>query len=164
MSSKVVYRDPLEVLVSLAANQGDQLPPGLSEASLLNDDPQIIEAMRPIEFWTRVVANQYSAAEEMYNCSQPLLVNYNQLPEAVWTNIVSFFGVALAAGEVERMRDAVVRSAKNPGRHFSNDKADKRAAATGEIRALVDHFLLPYYNRLESIRVATENTSLVARP
>ena len=112
--------------------------------------------MRPTEFWARVLANQCAAALEMYNCSQSLLVNYSQLPEAVWTDIVSFFGVVLSVGDVERMREKLGRSAKDPRKCFSDDRADKRAAATGETRALVDCFVRPYYDRLESIRVATE--------
>jgi len=150
-----VYREPVEVLVSLAGNQGDRLPPGLSEAGLLNDDQQAIQAMHPTEFWARVVANQCAAAVEMCNCSQPLLVNYSQLPQAVWTDIVNIFGVALSVDDVKQMQETLRRSAKDPRKHFTDDRAAKRAA-TDETRALVDHLLRPYYNRLESIRVATE--------
>ena len=51
-----VYREPVEILVSLIGNQTDRLPPGLAKAGLLNDDFQTISRMRPAEFWARVVA------------------------------------------------------------------------------------------------------------
>ena len=149
-----VYREPVEVLVSLIGNQTDRLPPGLEKAGLLNDDFQTISRMRPAEYWARVVANQCAAAVEMCSCSQPFLVNYSQLPEIVWTDLMNFFGVALSAGDMERMQQVCLRNSKQPHKPFSNDTVNKRGAATSEIHELVDHFVLPYYNRLETIRMA----------
>lgn len=147
-----VYREPVEVLVSLIGTQADRLPPGLDKASLLNDDSQTISRMRPAEFWARVVANQCAAALEMCGCSQPLLVNYSQLPEIVWTDIVNFFGIVLSVEDVERMREVLTRNAKEPRKPFSDDRANKRDAATREIHDFVDRFVRPYYDCLETIR------------
>ncbi len=149
-----VYREPVEVLVALAGNQGDRLPPGLSAAGLLNESQQTLEAMRPAEFWARVVANECAAAVEMCNCSQSLLINYRQLPEAVWATIADFFGATLSDADIGRMQLVPGRSAKDPGRHFADDSAAKRIAASEEIVALADRFVRPLYERLEAIRVA----------
>lgn len=149
-----IYREPVEVLVSLIGTQADRLPPGLDKANLLNDDKQTISKMRPTEFWARVIANQCAAAIEMYSCSQLLFVNYSQLPEIVWTDIVNFFGVTLSAGDVEQMRKVLARSSKEPQKPFSNDSANKRDAATREIYELAEHFVRPYYDHVETIRMA----------
>jgi hypothetical protein len=151
-----IYREPVEVLVSLIGIQTDRLPPGLDKASLLNEDTQAIRKMRPTEFWARVIANQCAAAIEMYSCSQLLFVNYNQLPEIVWTDIVNYFGVTLSAGDVEQMRKVLARSSKEPRKPFSNDIANKRDAATREIHELVDRLVRPYYDHLETIRMVAE--------
>lgn len=151
-----VYREPVEVLVSLIGTQADQLPPGLDKASLLNDDSQTISRMRPAEFWARVLANQCAAALEMCGGSQSLLVNYSQLPEIVWTDIVNFFGIVLSVEDVEHMREKLTRSAKAPRKLFSDDRANKHDAATREIHEFVDRFVQPYYHRLETIRMAAK--------
>ena len=78
-----VYREPVEVLVSLVGSQAEHLPPGLETAGLLDDEPQAIKRMRPADFWARVLARQYATALEMCRNTQPLLVNYHQLPAAV---------------------------------------------------------------------------------
>jgi hypothetical protein len=148
----LMYREPVEVLVSLAGNQGDRLPPGLSEAGLLRESPLAIKAMRPVEFWVRVLANQYAAALAMCECSHALLVNYTQIPAIAWTDIANFFGLELSASDVESMQESLKLNAKNPHRHFNDDRAAKRGAATQEIHALVDGLVRPYYDRLESIR------------
>lgn len=151
-----IYREPIEVMVSLIGTQADRLPPGLDKASLLNDDKQAISVMRPPEFWARVIANQCAAAIEMYSCSQLLFVNYNQLPERVWTDIVNFFGVTLFAGDIEQMQKVLARSSKEPRKSFFHDSASKREVATREIYECVDRFVRPYYDQLETIRMAHE--------
>ena len=45
----------------------------------------------------------------MCSYSQPLLFNYSQLPEIVWTDLMNFFGVALSAGDMERMQQVCLQ-------------------------------------------------------
>lgn len=151
-----VYRDPVEVLVSLVGTQADRLPPGLDKTGLLNEDSQAINRMRPVEFWARVIANQYAAAIEICGYSQPLLVNYSQLPEIVWTDMVNFFGIVLSTRDVERMQEVLTRNAKEPRKPFSGDRVNKRDNATKEIHDFVDHFVQPYYHRLETMRMTAK--------
>ncbi len=147
-----VYREPVEVLVSLSGSQVEQLPPGLENADLLCEGPDAIRMMRPAEFWARVVAGQCAAALEMSASSNPLLINYSQLPEAVWTKLTSFCGTSLFDGDVKRMQEVLRRSAKDPGKLFRDDRAAKRAAATAETQAAASRFVQPCYDRLESLR------------
>jgi hypothetical protein len=152
-----VYREPVEVLVSLIGTQTEKLPPGLDKAGLLKDDSNTISRMRPIEFWARVLANQCAAAVEMCTSSQPLLINYSQLPEIMWTDIASFLGIMLSAEDVERMREVPKRSAKEPHKTFIDDRAKKRKAATREMHEFADRFIRPYYHQLETIRLAPKS-------
>lgn len=147
-----VYRDPVEVLVSLAASMRDRLPPGLGQAGLLEGDVQSIQSLRPAEFWGRVVASQCDAALTLCARLQPLLVNYRELPQSVWTDIAAFFGIALSSTDTARMRDVSAHGAKNPSQPFVGDGAAKQAAASDEIRASADRYIRPYYERLEQLR------------
>jgi hypothetical protein len=153
----LAYRDPIEVLVSLAGGRSNRLPPGLAEARLLRGEPQATTVRRPAEFWARVLAGQLAAAVEMCECARPLLVEYGQLPQVVWTDIARFFGVALCAADKERMRQVSARNAKDAGSVFSDDRPAKRAAATEEMLALAGQLLRPYYDRLETMRCSTSH-------
>lgn len=119
-----VYREPVEVLVALIGPQTEKLPPNLDKAGLLNNDSQTIRRMRPAEFWARVVAKQCAAAVEMCAASQPLLINYSQLPEIVWTDLANFFGIPLSSEDIERMRAVSTRNAKEPHQPFTEDSAN----------------------------------------
>ncbi|QBB69960.1 hypothetical protein ELE36_06055 [Pseudolysobacter antarcticus] len=154
-----VYRDPIEVLVSLIGTQGERLPPGLSEAGLMSGDPQEIGAMTAAEFWARVVAGQCAAALEMCSCSQPLLVNYSELPAAIWTHVANALGIEFSGADIQCMQGAITHNAKDPRKRFADDRAAKHAAATPPIRALTERWVTPHYDRLESIRVAARYRS-----
>ena len=159
-----VYRDPTEVIVSLVGNDDSRLPPGLSEAGLLCDAPETIRAMRPAEFWARVVASQCAAGADMSRGSRWLLVDYGQLPQAVWVEIAKFLGVAFGAADIERMQRAAARSAKNSELAFFDDRSAKRAAASAEIQAWVDRLVRPHYERLESLRTAFDTSDNAESP
>ena len=153
-----VYRDPVEVVVALLGNQQDRLPPGLSQAGLLMEEPDMVQAMRPVEFWTRVVARQLEAGLAMCAAAPTLLVEYRDLPQ-MWTGIAKFFGIELAAADIEHMRQTATRSAKDPQKIFHDDRAAKRAAADDELHALVDRFARPHYVRLEATRLAASHSA-----
>lgn len=147
-----VYREPVEVLVSLVGGRADRLPPGLERAGLLDEDPELVRHLRPAEFWARVLARQCAAALEALCSSQLLLLNYQQLPAAVWESLSSFWGIDLSPGDVERMRQVARRSAKNPEMPFAEDRTSKRQAATDEIHEFAERWVRPHYDRLEALR------------
>lgn len=158
LPSIFVYREPVEVLVSLIGTQTEKLPPGLDKAGLLKDASKTISKMRPVEFWAQVLANQCAAAVKMCSSSQQaLLINYSQLPEIAWTDMASFLGIILSAEDVERMQEVSRRSAKEPHKVFIDDRAKKRKAATREIHEFADRFVQPYYHQLEAIRLAPKS-------
>jgi hypothetical protein len=80
-----------------------------------------------------------------------LILNYRQLPDAVWTAIMPHFGISCSAEEQATMRQATQRNAKSPSMSFTGDTDAKQREATAKIRRAADRHLGEIYNRLEDL-------------
>ena len=85
-----------------------------------------------------------------------LLVNYRQLPQALWTSILPHFGVASDLEERHIMRATVRYDAKAPMTEFSADGDAKQRDATATIRSAAEQHLGGIYHRLETLRLGAE--------
>lgn len=149
-----VYREPIEVLVSHERNRGSQLLPGTVPTELLGLDLSEVGRMSLEEYGARALAAFCEAALRYYETGGGLLVNYRELPEAVFTSLLSFFRVSYSADEIERMREASRFDAKSPQMFFRDDTESKRREATEELRQLSERWLETPYKKLEAIRQA----------
>jgi hypothetical protein len=84
-------------------------------------------------------------------------VNYDQLPEFVCGRLLSHFGMTLSAMEVDRMRLASRVNAKTPQITFSDDRQAKRLAVTPALQTLVDRWLSPVFERLETASTSSDD-------
>lgn len=146
-----VYRDPVEVLVSLVGSQADRLPPGLAQRGLLPSEPNELAHLRPAEFWARVLARHCQAALTLAANRPTLLVPYRHLPGIVWQQIAPSLGLALAPADIAAMQQVASQHAKNPRRLFTDDSLTKQQAASDEIRELANTWVRPLYEKLESL-------------
>ena len=80
-------------------------------------------------------------------------MNYDQLPQIVWGDLLRHFGVSCDAAEAGLIRQAAQSDAKTPQIEFVDDRQAKRGAVTPAIQATVDRLLTPQFNRLEEIRL-----------
>lgn len=149
-----VYRDPVEVLVSQLKRRGAHMVPGMMEPEFLGVDRLSILHMQPEEFCARVLAGVCDAALRHQERGEAMLVNYRQLPDAVWSSLLDFFRVEYTAADVEIMRRTSQFNAKNPSLRFENDTASKNREASDELRAVVNKWVMPLYERLEATRLA----------
>jgi hypothetical protein len=81
-----------------------------------------------------------------------MLVNYQELPGALWTRVLPHFGVPCSADDRAAMAEAARYDAKNPGQPFSLDPDAKRNAATDQIRSVAER-LAGRHARLEALRL-----------
>jgi hypothetical protein len=143
-----LYRDPLDVLVSQMRQRGLQTVPGAIPGYLFG-----IDADQPGEdYCAQVLAKTCEAVMTHWHLGGGLLVNYDELPDAVWTRMLPHFGVA--ASDVESLRAVALTDAKQPHRAFASDSADKRRDASDAIRAAAARYISPVYEALEAIRMA----------
>ena len=149
-----LYRDPVEVMVSQTRGLGSQMAPHFIPPSFygLEQPSGIIDA----DYCGRVLASICEAALDAYAQGGGLLVNYRELPEALFTKILPHFGVTLAPEEREVIAGAARFDAKAPATDFRSDSADKQAEASASVKAACAGSLAEAYGRLEALRRAGE--------
>lgn len=147
-----LYREPVEVMVSQMRRRGVQMAPSLVPPSTFGID--LPNGVPDEDYCARVLAAVCEGAARHHPADGGRLVNYRQLPEALFTEILPHFGVAASEAELQAMRAAAVRDAKAPGQAFAPDVHDKQQAATPALRAICARRLDAVYARLEAMRTA----------
>jgi len=144
-----VYRDPLEVLVSQLQRRGLHMVPGSMDhvfgfATGHNLRP-------PERHCADVLERICDGVLRHHAPGAALLVNYRQLPAALWTDVLPHFAVACSPGDRTAMAEVARRDAKHPELPFSNDSAAKRRGATFAIRAAAEPLAI-LHARFEALR------------
>jgi hypothetical protein len=150
--SVFVYRDPLEVAVSLFAR-----PPrwaAMFRAGKLRGSAELAVVAGPEELVAHAVASFYRAA---LACPQLRLVNYSRLPGDCIAMLGAVFGLALHEDDRRRIAEGLATYSKDPGRkaEFRPDTAKKRSEATPALRDAVDRHAQDAYRELERRRLSS---------
>jgi hypothetical protein len=146
-----MYRDPVEVLVSQLRIPGWQMVPGAVDPILLGS-PSSDGALNPQIYRAHVLARVCEPVLEHHGAGKSLLINYRQLPEAVWTAIMPHFGVAYGDHDRDAMARVARYDAKTRSFEFTPDSEAKQREATAPVRAVADERIGEIYRRLEVLR------------
>jgi hypothetical protein len=146
-----LYRDPVEVVVSHLKIRGMQTVPGLLDPNVIGVDAAY-QPQRTEDHIARVLAAICEPVIRHVEETGGLLVDYNELPDAVWTKILPHFGVDCSDGDRDAMMRAPGFNAKTPGFAFTRDVETKQQAATAAVRTAVDLHLGALYRQLEALR------------
>jgi len=146
-----VQRDPVRVLASLFAEPpgwlGLAARPGRA-AQLFGLDPAALPAMARVEFAARVLGAMLDAAAT--DPARRLLIDYDDLPGAVWQRVAPHFGLEADAAAIDRMIEGSRFYSKDAAsRVFTGDAAERRPA-TDEMRDAAERFAGPGYRVLAS--------------
>ena len=147
-----VYRNPLEVLASLAQSPPIQMFPGRIDPALLGAQPAELAGLS-LDAYSALVLGRYCGAAIVHHGDGGLLVEYGELPEVACSTIPDHFGLRFEEAEVAAMRAAARFDAKSPRHVFRKDSASKRREASKEMRRLAETQLNPLYARLEALRL-----------
>ncbi|NIJ65255.1 hypothetical protein FHR20_002217 [Sphingomonas leidyi] len=148
-----LYREPVEVLVSQLRLRGVQTVPDLVPLEwfgLAREDAHLPERA----FIARILERTCSAVIEQ-GTDKGLLVNYAQLPEAFFDQILPHFGIAPDAAARDAMAAMASRHSKAPSARFHADGEAKQREADAALRAIADQYLAPIFVELEARRLAT---------
>jgi hypothetical protein len=148
-----LYRDPVEVLVSQLRIPGTQMIPGSVGPDLYGLERSYGPGTTE-DYYAQVLAKVIEPAVAHYAAGGGLLVNYSQLPDALFTAILPHFGVACGEADRAAMTEAARFDAKSPGFEFGSDSGSKQQAATPIARAAAQRWLGDLYRRLETLRGA----------
>jgi len=147
-----LYREPIEVMVSQMRQRGSQMVPQFVPPSFYGVD--LPDGVPTEDYCAQVLAATCQGALDGYGLGGGLLVNYRELPEAMFTKILPHFGVTPTVEEQELMARAIEFDAKAPGFAFQPDSAAKRAEAKPAIAEICERRLGDVYRRLEEIRAS----------
>lgn len=140
-----LYREPAQVLASQMAHRGAELAPQFVPSGYYGIEDGI--ALPALDYGARVLARICAAAIEHRGRSGGLFVNYDALPEAVFSLVLPHFGIVRGAAEQAAMAAVTARDAKAPERPFER----ARPAIPEKAREAADRHLASVYRRLEAI-------------
>jgi hypothetical protein len=143
-----LFRDPIEVLVSQFRQRGGLLLPGALEPQLLGLDRSVSYQMSLNEYCAALIGKICEAAVNHFDGKTGMLVDYQELPDAVFSTIASHFRLKNSPDEIHQMRNVTQFHAKNPYFKFSNDSESKRKEASPEIQQLAERWMADAYTRL----------------
>jgi hypothetical protein len=147
-----VYRDPVEVMVSLMQQPAHWTLPGQLSLELTGMDVASVLSASREEYCGWMLARFLRAALDNYQNHSGLLVNYTELPEIMWNLLGNFFGANFTPAEMELMRASSEFYAKSPTLPFSPDTVDKQRQASERVRQVCRERLQPLYDSLEDCR------------
>ena len=152
-----IYCDPVEALLSQLDHRGAHMIPGVIDPSLFGMDDHEIYAMEPEEYGARVLASICQAA--LVNHTEGgMLVNYADLPDAIWSSILEFFSVSESQAEPETMRRAAALYPRNAA-SLRNNFAGSPTKIAERVRQAASRWLYPVYEELEKFRVESAASS-----
>jgi hypothetical protein len=147
-----LYRDPVEVLVSQLRMPGAQMVPGMLGPQLAGIEPSL-GLRQPHEYYARVLARICEPVlRHLGDGGGGLLVDYRQLPSALWTTILPHFGLACSGPDEAAMAKVARYDAKTPSFEFAEDGDAKQQAATQPILVAAERWLGDIYRRLDAVR------------
>jgi hypothetical protein len=126
--------------------------PGVLEPAWFGWEAATLSQMAPHEYGARTLAVIGEAALAQIQTGGGKLVNFQQLPAAVWPALLAGWRVEFSPEDQARMRAVTAWNAKNPVLPFEPDSQAKRNSLAPEIRQLTEHWLRGLYERLEAQR------------
>jgi hypothetical protein len=151
-----LYREPLEVLVSQRRLRGAYMLPGVVDPRLFGFGRDDLAALSLDEYAARILACICKAGiQNQAEASKAgRLVNFSELPGAIWDSLTDFFGAKYTREELDRMRTASFFNAKNPLLKHEDDTAAKQREAGDDLRELATVWLAEAYWELEALRLS----------
>ena len=146
-----LYRDPVEVMVSLHHRPSATTTPGMGPG-LPDVPPEATASMEPEEYAARILGLLCESAAAQFPGAPALLVEYRELPDAVWQRVLPHFCFGGNAAAMERMRHAAALDAKDRTRAFVPDSARRQKEASAAIRLAAGRWAAPRYAELERLR------------
>ena len=143
-----VYREPVEVLVSQLRQPGSWTLPGMLHPGTFGMNLASSACMPRDEYCARVLATICEAALQ-HPENPAMMLNYRQLPDAIYSSLLRFFRVVYSSTDIDRMRYVSRFDAKNPYLFFTDDSLAKSRQASDRMRELALHWLGSLYGRME---------------
>jgi hypothetical protein len=151
-----MYRNPVEVIVSLLRQPGLHALPGMIDGTIPDASPADLLLIPREEYCARVIGRYCEIMLRFADRPKGHLINYTQLPAAVTGEIRQHFGMTFSDDEALVIANAAEKNAKSPQVKFTPDSETKRAEASEKVREAAEAWVMPFYERLEALRLAAK--------
>jgi len=141
-----LHRDPVEVLVSQMRQRGTQMLPQMLPPRFYGIDAD--GALPDEDYCARVLAAICNAALAHLALGGGCVVDYSDLPAAVFSTILPHFALTTSAAERTAMQQAATHDAKAPRQTFAADGAVKQREASAAVRRAAARHLAAIHDRL----------------
>jgi hypothetical protein len=116
-----LYREPAEVLASHQRQRGPQMIPGLLNTSRLRPKTEDLAAADLDAYCLRMLAPMLELAGQYAATENLTLVNYRQLPDALWTELLEPFGMQSSQNEIQAIQHRARFHSKAGQNQFAGD-------------------------------------------
>ncbi|MES2445228.1 MAG: aspartyl beta-hydroxylase [Pseudomonadota bacterium] len=149
-----LYRDPVEVLVSQERQRGTQTAPGVLPPQIFGFTEAEM-SLPDVDYIARVLARTCAAVVDQWGLGGGLVVDYRELPEAMFTRVLPHFGIVPTPEERAAMEAASGRDAKAPLASFKADSASKQVEASPATRAAAERHMAGIHARLQALNASS---------
>jgi quercetin dioxygenase-like cupin family protein len=150
--SVFLYRDPAALLASQLRMPGLHTVPGTLDPSVIGLDLAAAMDLDREEYSSRVLGSFYEAAAGHAAEGRVTLINYADLPQGAFTQVLDWCGPADRDDALERLRHVSQFDSKTPSLPYDATPSSRPAPSQRAID-MADRFIGPHYDRLEAIRL-----------
>ncbi len=149
----LVYRSPIEILMSHRRAVGYQMVPGMIEPEWFQWKPSDLQSISPSEYCARVLGRLSQFAMQHHQSDRGLLVNHSQLPDFVWTKLLDFFLIDHTEDQIRNMRHRSQFEAKQPGFVYQPNTRERKLTPPEELIFLAKKWIEQEYREMETLRL-----------
>ena len=149
-----LYRNPLEVILSHTVSRGGQMVPGNLKMDDFIYKPFEWKVYELQKYSVFVLYNFLKAGIEVVKREEGklMLLNYSQLPAAVWEQFYKFTGIGYNEEQISIMKASAKAHSKNKNVEYKGDSYPDENELGEEILELINRYLVPLYIELEELR------------
>ena len=151
-----LYRNPKEIIASNISKQAlwltrTSIPPGMRMlCGIPIEDAENMES--PLVAISKLEGFMKTAVEHLSQYS--LMIDYRELPEAIWELVLPHFGLNPGAEDIASMQEKARWDSKEPNQEYRPDNELKRQALSAEVTERIDDVLMPLYRLLQDAKSA----------
>ncbi len=150
----ILYRNPLEVVLSHQATRGIQMIPGTIKVEEFPYKPFDWENYELDKYVIFVLYNYLKSILKVWKDNNNiLLMNYHQLPESVWNSFAAHTGINFSLNEIASMKETTKVHSKNKHTKYKGDAYLTECGINKDLEELIELHMIPVYKELEEIRI-----------
>jgi hypothetical protein len=146
-----LYREPVAALESQMKQRNPVSIPGVFPPSSFGLNADAATSLEPEEYCAAVLAALCRVPLQQHG-DGGMLVNYSELPEAVWTSMARLFGVDVSLRDQEAWHALATVKASGLHQQAAGSKSEKQAE---RLQRAAETFLFPVFAELEQLRLGS---------